>query len=271
MSHWSLRQKLRESVIEAVNRGDLLEVEALLNKGADVNESEGGYLSKRTLLIMAVEKNFSDVARLLINRGADLSATVMVNKRELTVLDIPKEREMTSLVAVIEKKVQANQRLLAAVEEGNSSSVQEAVRNGASINLLHKEGDDSPQMNLLFHALGKGHVDVANTLIRGGIDLHFTVAFSDQTTEDTARSYAERLNQDDIVNLIDQEIKRQEATPDANSCNENSQERQGLAKRQGFSELEDIEDMDFVEHQESNTAGQRKQTQKRPGATCVVC
>ncbi|XP_022079151.1 uncharacterized protein LOC110973038 [Acanthaster planci] len=225
---------------------------------------------------MAVDKEYVDVASLLVNRGADLSVTIMVNKQERTALDIAKEKELKSLVAVIEKKMQANQRLLAAVQDGNSNSVQEAIRNGANINLLHKEDSDSLQINLLFLALEKGHVDTANTLILGGIDLHFTVTLPDQTTEDTARSYAERLNHDDLVRLIDQEMTRQKSSPEANSHNENSHEAQQAGKTSGTKssgELEDIEDADLEEDQDHSRARPAKLRRKymKAGPTCIVC
>ena len=47
-------------------------------KGADVNEVAGGYLTKQTLLIIAVEKGHVEVANILVDRDADLTATVMV-------------------------------------------------------------------------------------------------------------------------------------------------------------------------------------------------
>jgi hypothetical protein len=223
---------------------------------------------------MAVEKEYVDVASLLVNRGADLSATVTVNRREQTALEMAKEKELKSLVAVIEKKMEANQRLLAAVQSGNSNSVQEAIRNSANINMLHKEGNDSPQMNLLFLALEQGHVGVANTLIMGGIDLHFTASLPDQMTEDTARSYAERLNHDDLVRLIDEEMTRQRSKPDENSLNENSQDPWKTAKVSGSKssgELEDIEDADLEEEFSKAGAPKLRQKQFKKGPTCTVC
>jgi tetratricopeptide (TPR) repeat protein len=54
---------------KAVNKGDIKKVQELLDKGADVNEWNFG-----TALIWAASENRLEIAKLLIDRGADLNA-----------------------------------------------------------------------------------------------------------------------------------------------------------------------------------------------------
>ncbi|XP_033629493.1 ankyrin repeat and KH domain-containing protein 1-like [Asterias rubens] len=270
MSEWSLRQKLRESVIDAVNRGDQTEVEMLLNKGADVNEGTGGYLAKQTLLLIAMQKGHVDIANLLVDRGADLTATVMVNKRELTALDIAKEKELLPLVSVIQKKTEANQRLLLAVQEGNSDKVQTALNTGANINLLTKDGD-SVQMNLLLIALSQGHINVVQLLIQRGIDLHYTVTFPDQTEPESARSFAKRLNHNNVVELIDNVMEKKETNQDERKMNANSHDNftvEPVAKSTGG--IVDIEDDEDEQVQMENSSDLRDTRRQPRSSNCVI-
>ena len=40
---------------------------------------KGGYLTRKTLLILAIENNHVEIANLLVRRGADLNASIIVS------------------------------------------------------------------------------------------------------------------------------------------------------------------------------------------------
>ncbi|XP_072033016.1 uncharacterized protein [Amphiura filiformis] len=214
-STWSEKQRLREDIIDAVIRGKRLDVESMLDQGADPNAGEGGYLTRKTLLILAIEHNHVEIANLLVQRGADLQASIMVNKERKTVVDLAQEKQLDSLVALIENTKAANERLLQGVRDGNPSEVQGALNFGGNVNLIYQDNDDNedmPDMTLLLYALRERYIDVVKILITAGANLDHVVKWADTSsgafTEDTARSCAKRMRLTAIVELIDKETQK---------------------------------------------------------------
>lgn len=64
------KQALNEQLYEAARKGDLTEVKAVLDRGADVNAK---FRYGATALFKAAERGHTEVAKLLIERGADVS------------------------------------------------------------------------------------------------------------------------------------------------------------------------------------------------------
>ncbi|XP_071823378.1 uncharacterized protein [Apostichopus japonicus] len=167
MEEWSVKQSLREDILEAVETGHCRRVEELLDKGADVDESVGAYLSGNTLLTLAAEKGYEDIAKLLIDRGANFDVKVNNNT---DIEQYASDNEMTALVSYIKRKRELNM-------------------------------DEKTTMNLLFLAMTEGHIGIAKVLIENNINLHYVVKWEDDI-EDTAMTYAERMGQPEIVQLI---------------------------------------------------------------------
>jgi len=63
------KQELNDQLFEAVRKGDVAAVTAALDKGADVNAK---FRYGTTALFKAAERGHTDVAKLLLERGADL-------------------------------------------------------------------------------------------------------------------------------------------------------------------------------------------------------
>lgn len=284
-STWSHKQRLREDIIDAVVKGKYGDVESMLNEGADPNEAEGGYLTQRTLLILAIENDHIEIAHLLVKRGANLKASIMVNKVTKTVLDLAFEKQLDTLVALIEKTNAANNRLLQGVKDNNSSEVQGALQFGANCNILYDhdedtENEDAPEINLLLFAICENLLDVARLLITSGIDLDFVLKWTDpasgEYTEDTARSLANRMHFRDIVNLIDKEKERREETRltmqnGSTKGNNNSTTLSGKKEKSKSQEdeVEDIEDDDFQEA-EFEASPNQSNKKRKSGGSCTI-
>eukprot|EP00057_Strongylocentrotus_purpuratus_P006655 XP_011661129.1 PREDICTED: ankyrin repeat domain-containing protein 50 [Strongylocentrotus purpuratus] len=206
MSNWSIKQRLREEILEAVEKGDTTRVEELLDKGADVNESEGGYIAKKTVLLLAIENSHENIAKLLVDKGADLTVTVTVTGTKKTLPNVARDKELHNLADYMQNKLDMNERLTASVKEGHIDFVQDNINRGADVNVLYTPPEiDQPDCTLLQLALIKGHVDIAKILLQNGVDVHHVMKWEDQS-EDTALSYAERMNYDEIVTLIEERL-----------------------------------------------------------------
>ena len=80
------QEELNQKLLDAVKRKNITEVKEVLSIGADVNSaSDNGW----TVLIWACHYGHTDIARLLIEHGADIN---IKNKNGKTALDILKEQ-----------------------------------------------------------------------------------------------------------------------------------------------------------------------------------
>ncbi|XP_063952303.1 uncharacterized protein LOC129257581 isoform X2 [Lytechinus pictus] len=230
MSNWSIKQRLREEILEAVEKGDTEKVEYLLDRGADVNESEGGYIAKKTVLLLAIEKNHEHIAKLLVDKGADLTVTVTLTGTKKTLPDIARDKGFNDLANHMQYKLDMNERLTASVKDGYIDYVQDNINRGGDVNVMYRWDDQS---------------------------------------EDTAKTYAERMNYDDIVKLIEEKLK---VLPNNNSKVANGN---GVSNYEEINETKgkhvevyDIEDVD--ELQENNTAPAMQAHQKKKNGNCVI-
>ena len=64
------QQELNSQLIDAAEKGNLAEVEDLLDKGVDVNAKDD---DGNTVLMWASDRGYKEIAELLINKGADVN------------------------------------------------------------------------------------------------------------------------------------------------------------------------------------------------------
>ena len=155
----------------AAASGDLEEVQILLDGGADPDrpkDSIGG-----TPLMMALDLAHFDIARLLIDRGADVHATTDGNMTSLIKLagaSPAPERQAEQLdlaETILDRGVPVDAglavphttALMMAAIRGNAGLVQLLLRRGADPRLVDNKGQTA-----LAFALKKGHADVAQLL-----------------------------------------------------------------------------------------------------------
>jgi len=121
------KQELNDQFWEAVRKGDVAAVTALLDKGADVNAK---FRYGTTALFKAAERGHTEVVKLLLARGADVSvedtfyhATAMtwaLDNKHLEVVRALLEKDAASV----------NDVLLTGVREGNVGLVSVAIAKG---------------------------------------------------------------------------------------------------------------------------------------------
>lgn len=155
----------------AAASGDLEEVEILLDGGADPDrpkDSIGG-----TALLMALDQAHFDIARLLIDRGADARAATAGNMTSLIKLagasPAPglQAEQLDLAEMIVNRGVPVDARLagphttalMMAAIRGNTGLVQLLLRLGADPGLADSKGQTA-----LAFALKKGHADVARLL-----------------------------------------------------------------------------------------------------------
>jgi ankyrin repeat protein len=132
-----------ESFVRAVRSGDLEVAKLYLDAGmkADSGEASDPYrgTSRRTVLHVAAESGQPEIAKLLIDNGANVNA----------------------------RDNRGRQPLLSASLAGSKEIVELLVSHGAEINPTEKEPPSTP----LLTAIGRGHYEVAKYLISKGADV----------------------------------------------------------------------------------------------------
>ena len=121
------KQELNDQFWEAVRKGDVAAVTALLDKGADVNAK---FRYGTTALFKAAERGHTEVVKLLLARGADVSvedtfyhATAMTWALDNKHFDVVR--------ALLEKDTASvNDVLMTGVREGNVGLVSVAIEKG---------------------------------------------------------------------------------------------------------------------------------------------
>lgn len=150
-------------LVDAAKQGDLAAVTAVLDKGAAIDEPDGGI----TALYIASEKGNLDLARLLISRGADVNLMVKLKRTPLygaikggyedvvkLLLDSGADPNMVT-------KLQSPLHI--AAQEGCLECVVHLVEAGAEVNALTSSG-----IPPIHFAKRGGHEDIAAYLLEHG-------------------------------------------------------------------------------------------------------
>lgn len=121
------KQELNEQFWEAVRKGDLAAVTALLDKGADVNAK---FRYGATALFKAAERGHTEIVKLLLARGADV--TVKDTFYGATAMTWALDSNHVEVVrALLDKDSSSvNEVLMTGVREGNAAMVEVALARG---------------------------------------------------------------------------------------------------------------------------------------------
>jgi len=130
--------KLDDDLFKAVQNGDMEQVKVLIEDGANVNaRANDGW----TALLIAMDKEYMDIAEELINARADVNAKE--NSCGLTVL-------------------------MHAVASGDLAILRKIIKAGANLDAKGKWG-----WNALMVASGRGgNIDIVRELIKAGVDVN---------------------------------------------------------------------------------------------------
>ena len=159
-------QSATDDLFAAVEKNDIQKVRFLLPLGADVNAKDP--YANMTPLMMAAYDGYTEIAKLLIEKGAAVNAKGGV------------DMDMTPLVY--------------AASQDRVDTVKLLIDNGANVNVKTKYG-----WTPLFFAASRGKVDIAKLLIDKGADVNVKLP-----TGETALSEAEKAGKTDLVNMLRQ-------------------------------------------------------------------
>ena len=180
--------------LEACQIGDMKTMPTFLKDGIYVNARDD---SNKTALMYASLRGHSDIAKLLIDKGADINACSDNYDTALILTTTKGNVDIAKLL--IKKGANVHQQnnnlktaLMGASFNGNYDLVKLIIDKGAYINLGDKDGNSA-----LTFAVKGWHVDVVKLLLENGAD-----ATLKNKNGLTALTYAEKENNNKIVKIL---------------------------------------------------------------------
>jgi excisionase family DNA binding protein len=198
-------------LIEAAYEGNTVQVQALIDEGANVNEKDA---AGRTPLMIAANRGHTYVVQLLLDCGADANA---VDNAGLTAIQAAESRGFQRIVSLLKKfstvpaTAQAGASaksstgaprlsLHRAVDEGDFAALKSLIEAGADLNAR-----SSDEWTPLMLATIKGHTEMVEALLKNGADsnarnrkgwtaLMFAVSMSDADTTRILLSRGANIN-----------------------------------------------------------------------------
>jgi len=160
-----------EDLIEAIENGNLKAAQSALRNGADVNKV-GERDSFRTPLMIAADEGKENLAKLLVEYGADVNAKDLggdtalmwaANGGHLNVVEFLVEHGANVNAASPHYANAGSTALIYASERGHVTMVKYLIKHGANINAKNKNGDTA-----LSIAEKNGHTEVTRILSEAG-------------------------------------------------------------------------------------------------------
>lgn len=192
MGIWNKQDRLNKKLREAILRGDLRHVQKLVDEGASVETAPGE--GKYRPLARAVNENETEILRFLLGKGADPNgdnsdvSSYTVVTRALS----HKNREMARLLIeagadITKTDGDGKSPVHYAAEHGFGDILQLLAEKGADVNARNNQG------NAPLHIVAQaGHANIAKLLLDHGADAHATNA-SMNTPADVAEKDYPRL------------------------------------------------------------------------------
>ena len=164
----------QSSLADAVENGESFQIQALLSKDIDVNEAQ---IDGMTALHWAVERDDTELSKLLIDRGANASAQ---NRYGITPLYLACVNGNGDIVQQLLKagadpntKIVGDETvLLTAARTGKLNAVEALLEAGADFDAKEREDQTA-----IMWAAAEGHVEVVRKLIEVGADYQTPLKF----------------------------------------------------------------------------------------------
>ena len=158
-------------LIQASEKGNFADVQAVLTDGADINATEvredsGVYVRGLTALMMASTNGRTEVVKLLLDKGAEVN---LKNNYGITALFMASANGHTEIVKLLlDKGAEVNVKntddgvtaLFMASANGHTGIVKLLLDKGADVNVKNTYG-----ITALFMASAHGHTEVARLLL----------------------------------------------------------------------------------------------------------
>ena len=95
-------------LIQASEKGNVADVQAVLTDGADINATEvreysGVYVRGLTALMMASANGRTEVVKLLLDKGADVNVKSNIDDVDYTALKVAKKNKRKDIIEILEK------------------------------------------------------------------------------------------------------------------------------------------------------------------------
>jgi ankyrin repeat protein len=148
-------------LMEAVSNGDLAEVNALLNKGVNMNAK---YNDDSTALMIAAYKGNLEIVKALVNCSADINMQSKNGGTALSMAVLWGHIDVGRFL--IEKGAKDNNALFMAIEQGYTSIVDGLLKSSIDVNNTKNKMGISPIMI----AIEMGHAAIVKTLLEKGAD-----------------------------------------------------------------------------------------------------
>ena len=172
-------------VADAAENGDINTLRRLIQEQADINEPQ---VDGTTALHWAVQADDIDMARMLLDAGADTAARNRAGAPAILPAAVNGSAEMLTLLLAagtdpdMTVSATGDTPLMLAARTGNADAVQVLIDNGADVNAREAWGQTTP----LMWAVAQNHVDVVRILIAEGADIE---ARSVYVPPDTGRGF----------------------------------------------------------------------------------
>lgn len=152
--------KNAQSFINAVAEGNMESVTQHLETDLDINQikTETG----DTLLMIALEKGYPDMALLFIKADIDIYA---VNELGYSALELAQIKGYDNILNIIKNKNQNDFKLINMASGGNLLEVKKLIEQGAQVNAINKSGETA-----LIKACENGYLEIVTLLLNKGAD-----------------------------------------------------------------------------------------------------
>ncbi len=156
-------------LMEASRLGHIEVVQALINKGADLNAKRTDGV---TALMIASDKGYKEVVQALLDKGADVNAKKTDGVTALIIASQNGHQEVVQSLIAKEADVNAKRTdgvtaLMIASQNGYQEIVQSLIAKGADVNAKRTDG-----VTALMVASQNGHQAVVQSLLAKGADLN---------------------------------------------------------------------------------------------------
>jgi hypothetical protein len=167
-------ETLNAALIDAAGKGDLAEVNRLLEQGASVKAADG---AGRTALIAAAYGNHVDVARVLIEAGADVNAKDDTQQSAYLIPTADGGLEMLLLTLANGGDVHSldsynGTGLIRAADRGHVDIIRELLKTDIKIDHVNRLGWTALLEAIILGDGGERHTEVVRLLVDAGADVN---------------------------------------------------------------------------------------------------